>query len=75
MGEGEGKKDVTDQIEDENQLEGDRNEDHDQKEKGDQPPEPKEEDNALEMTNDFAGMWNTHAHTPLNYTRTLATIF
>ncbi len=56
MGEGEGKKDVTDQIEDENQLEGDRNEDHDQKEKGDQPPEPKEEDNALEMTNDFAGM-------------------
>ncbi|RHY33814.1 hypothetical protein DYB32_001374 [Aphanomyces invadans] len=52
MGEGDGKKDVSDQIEDEEQLLG---------LKGDEPQEPQEkkkdddQDNGLEMQNDFEG--------------------
>jgi len=56
MGEGDGKKDVSDQIDNEDQLSGLKNEE--QKDKNEDPPEkpPKgEDDKAIEMTQDFEG--------------------
>ena len=50
MGQGEGKKDVSDQIEDEEQILGLRGEEEDERE----VPED-QEDNGLEMSNDFEG--------------------
>ncbi|XP_029647301.1 midasin-like [Octopus sinensis] len=55
MGEGEGVKDVSDQIEDENQLEDVH---HKDKQKPDEPenqPDIASEDNAIEMSEDFDG--------------------
>lgn len=51
MGEGEGKKDVSNDIEDEEQLLGLKGEEQQEQDKSDQPPE----DTGLEMQNDFEG--------------------
>jgi midasin len=51
IGEGDGKKDVSDEIEDQEEVEGLQN---DQK-SGDPPKELDEEDNGIEMSNDFDG--------------------
>ena len=54
MAEGEGKKDVSDQIENEEQVLGTRGEKPPQEE-SDNGPQIEEEDNGLEMTSDFDG--------------------
>jgi midasin len=56
MGEGDGKKDVSDQIENEDQLSGLKNEEQkDKDEDQEKEKQDKEEDKAIEMTQDFAG--------------------
>jgi midasin len=52
IGEGQGKKDVSDEIEDQEQLEGMKNEEEEKRNEGDVMPEEK---NAVEMDLDFEG--------------------
>ncbi|KAJ1151695.1 hypothetical protein NDU88_004475 [Pleurodeles waltl] len=56
IGEGEGKKDVSDKIENEEQVEDShRQGEEKEKEKADEQPDIKAEDNAIEMSEDFDG--------------------
>jgi midasin len=55
LGEGEGMKDVSDQIENEDQLEDTRHPGQEEKEENSEQPELKSEDNAIEMSDDFEG--------------------
>ncbi|XP_070191391.1 midasin-like isoform X1 [Littorina saxatilis] len=53
VGEGEGAKDVSEQIESEDQLDETRKQDEEKEEGGDQQPDIAPEDNAIEMSDDF----------------------